>query len=164
MAKIERKYLAHFINAAAPAEPAADAIYERLGKHLTEYSPEMSAEVETNENIMGEVTVSIHGYKKTGSVEPFYAEKGSALFNRLQTILDDSLVNDDLLTDVVDVKLWEGDKDATTFPAIKEVAYIEVSSYGGDNTGYQIPFTLHYTNIKTKGTFDVKAKTFTATA
>lgn len=164
MAKIERKYLAHFINTTAPAEPAAEAVFERLGKHLTEYSPELSAEVETNENILGEVTVSVHGYKKTGSVEPFYAEKGSALFARLQTIIDDNLILDDLKTEVVEVKLWEGDKDATSFPAIKEEAYIEVSSYGGDNTGYQIPFTLHYTGAKTKGTFDVKTKTFTATA
>jgi hypothetical protein len=65
------------------------------------------------------------------------------------------------MTDVVEVKLWEG--EGTSYPAIKEVAYIEVSSYGGDNTGYQIPFTLHYTGIKTKGTFDIKTKTFTAT-
>ena len=163
MAKIERKYLAHYINTAAPAENA-EAAYERLGKHLTEYSPELSAEVETNENILGEVTVSIHGYKKTGSVEPFYAEKGSALFARLQTIIDDGLINDDLRTDVVDVKLWEGKDDTTSFPAIKEEAYIEVTGYGGDNTGYQIPFTLHYTGVKTKGTFDVKTKTFTAQA
>ena len=161
MGKIERKYLAHFINTAAPAAPAAEPVYERLGKDLEEYSPELAAEVETKENIIGETTVSIHGYKKTGSVEPFYADKNSALFPRLQAIIDDSLILDDLMTDVVEVKLWEG--EGTSYPAIKEVAYIEVSRYGGDNTGYQIPFTLHYTGIKTKGTFDIKTKTFTAT-
>jgi hypothetical protein len=40
--------------------------------------------------------------------------------------------------------------------------YIEVNSYGGDTTGYQIPFTLHYTGNKVKGSFDVSTKVFTA--
>lgn len=164
MAKIERKYLAHFINTTAPAavgKEAAAAVYERLGKDLEEYSPELSAEVKTSKNIIGETSILISSYEKTASVEPFYADKGSALFTRLQTIIDDSLVLDDLKTDVVEVKLWEQDTDGA-FPAIKEEAYIEVTSYGGDTTGYQIPFTLHYTGVKTKGTFNPTTKTFTA--
>ena len=36
MAKIERKYLAHFINTAVDGEVA---VYERLGRYLEEYSP-----------------------------------------------------------------------------------------------------------------------------
>ena len=68
---------------------------------------------------------------------------------------------DNLKADVVDVKLWEQGADGA-FPAVKETVYIEVTSYGGDTTGYQIPFTLHYTGQKTKGTFDVSTKTFTA--
>lgn len=159
--KIARKYLAHLINAAMPNAEAA--VYERLGKDLQEFSPELSAEVETNDNILGETTVTISGYKKTGSVEPYYAEVGSALFARLQEIIDNNLVLDDLKTDVVEVKLWEGEENATTYPAIREEAYIEVTSYGGDTTGYQIPFNLHYTGVKTKGTFDLKTKTFTET-
>ena len=43
----------------------------------------------------------------------------------------------------------------------REDVYIEVTSYGGDTTGYQIPFTLHYTGKKVKGIFDVATKTFT---
>ena len=34
--------------------------------------------------------------------------------------------------------------------------------FGGDTTGYQIPFTIHYTGEKVKGTFNVSTKTFTA--
>ncbi len=159
MAKIERKYLAHFINTAAPGE---EAVYERLGKDLEEYSTELAAQVDKKKNIMGETSVLVSSYEKTGTVEPFYAETGSALFERLQAIIDDQLVLDELKTDVIDVKLWEEGADATSFPAIKEEAYIEVSSYGGDTTGYQIPFTLHYTGVRTKGTFNVSTKTFTA--
>ena len=31
-----------------------------------------------------------------------------------------------------------------------------------DTTGYQIPFNVHYTGVKTTGTFNVSTKTFTA--
>ena len=159
MAKIERKYLAHFINAAAMGEDNAD--YERLGKDLEEYSPELSAQVETKKNILGQTSVLVSGYEKTGSVETYYAERGSSLFNRLQQILDNSLILDDVKADVVEVKMWEAG-EGTAYPAIREEVYIEVNSYGGDTTGYQIPFTLHYTGNKVKGSFDVATKQFTA--
>lgn len=158
MAKIERKYLAHYINTTTPGGEAA---YERLGKDLEEYTPELAAEVETKKNILGETSILISSYEKTASVEPYYAEKDSALFTRLQAIIDGGLVLDDLKTDVVEVKLWEAETSGA-YPAIREEAYIEVTSYGGDTTGYQIPFTLHYTGVKTKGTFDPSTKTFTA--
>ena len=157
MAKIERKYMAHFINA---AKEGAEAVYERLGQDLEEFSPEMSAQVETKKNILGQSSVVISGYEKTAAVEPFYAQTGSQLFERLQAIIDGDLVLDELKADVVDVKLWDAAEDGS-YPAVKEAVYIEVTSYGGDTTGYQIPFTLHYTGNKVKGTFDVSTKAFT---
>ena len=158
MAKIERKYMAHFLNAAKPGE---EAVYERLGQDLEEFAPEMSAQVETKKNILGESSVVIAGYEKTAAVEPFYAQAGSQLFERLQEIIDNDLVLDDLKAEVVDVKLWD-ENTAGSFPAVKETVYLEVTSYGGDTTGYQIPFTLHYTGEKKKGSFNVATKTFTA--
>ncbi len=159
MAKIERKYLAHFINGAAAGE--TDAVYERLGKDLEEFSPELSAQVETKKNILGESSILISGYEKTGKVEPYYAESGSKLFERLQDIIDNARVLDELKTDVVEVKLWDA-QTGSAYPATREEVYLEVTSYGGDTTGYQIPFTLHFTGNKVKGTFDVSTKTFTA--
>ena len=158
MARIERKYLAHFINAAAPGE---DADYERLGKDLEEYSPELSAQVDKRKNILGQTSVVISGYEKTASVEPFYAVAGSSLFERLQAIIDEGKVLEELKADVVEVKLWEQETEKG-FPAIREEVYIEVTSYGGDTTGYQIPFTIHYTGNKVKGSFDLESRSFTA--
>ena len=157
MAKIERKYLAHYIDC---GNPGAEE-YQRLGKDLEEFSPELSAQVETKKNILGETSILISSYEKTGSVEPYYAEKGTPLFERLQEIIDEQMVLDALKTDVVEVKLWDEAADGA-YPAIKEEAYIEITSYGGDTTGYQIPFTLHFTGVRTKGTFKVDTKTFTA--
>ena len=94
-------------------------------------------------------------------MEPYYAEKGDPLFERLQAIIDGGLVLDDCNTDVVEVKLWEAETSGA-FPATREKAVIEVSSYGGDNTGYQIPFNIHYTGEKENGTFNPTTKAFTA--
>ena len=157
MAKIERKYMAHFINAAKSGE---EAVYERLGQDLEEFAPEMSAQVETKKNILGESSILISGYEKTAAVEPFYAQAGSAMFVRLQEIIDGDLVLDELKADVVDVKLWD-ETEAGNYPAVKETVYLEVTGYGGDTTGYQIPFTLHFTGSKVKGTFQPGTKSFT---
>ena len=158
MAKIDRKYLAHYINAGKEGEP----VYERLGNDLEEFSPEMSAQVETKKNILGESSILISGYEKTASVEPYYADAGTALFERLQAIIDEDQTLDQLKADIVDVKLWDA-QSSGAYPAVKETVFIAVTSYGGDTTGYQIPFTLHYTGEKVKGTFNVSTRTFTAT-
>ena len=156
MAKIERKYLAHFMNG---AKPGADPVYERLGKDLEEFQAEMSAQVERKVNILGEQTVVISGYEKSASVEAYYAQSGTALFHRLQEIVDKNLVLEDLKADIVEVKLWEPDENGA-YPAIRETVSIEVTGYGGDNTGYQIPFTVHYTGEKTTGKFSLTDRSF----
>ena len=46
--------------------------------------------------------------------------------------------------------------------AYREEVIIEVSSYGGDTTGYQIPFNVHHTGNRVKGKFVLATKTFTA--
>ena len=151
MAKIERKYMAHFL------EVGEELI--RLGKDLEEYSPELSAQVEKTKNILGQTSVSIVGYEKTGAVEPYFAESGDPLFEKLQAIIDGDLTLDNCKAAMVEVKLWDGDGDS--FPAIREQCFLEVTSYGGDTQGYQIPFTVHYTGQKETGTFSLTAKTFT---
>lgn len=159
--KIKRHFMAHFINAAAPADGEAE--YERLGKDLEEYNVEMNANVETKNNILGESPVILDSYQPQASIEPYYAEAGSALFGRLQSIIDERQTLDDLKTDVVEVHLWESAATGS-YTAYREEAIIEVSSYGGDYTGYQIPFNLHYTGVRTKGTFNPETKAFTAGA
>ena len=144
--KIERKYMAHFLNAAFDSGTAS---YCRLGNDLEEYSPELSANVEKKNNILGQTSITIDSYQKQGEVAPYYAEKNDPLFEKLQAIIDGDLTLDDLKTDIVEVKLW-GEASANAYPAIK------------DTTGYQIPFNVHYTGVKTKGTFNISTKTFTA--
>lgn len=158
MAKIERKFMAHFLNAAEPSAAATD--YVRIGADLEEYNVELSAQVDKKKNILGETSVLISSYEAQGGVEPYYADKDDPLFPRLQKIVDDRLVLDDTKTTAVEVHLWTAES-GTSFEAYEEEVFIEVTSYGGDTTGYQIPFNVHYTGKRTKGTFDTATKAFT---
>lgn len=149
--KIERKYLAHYIRVGEQ--------FERLGRDLEEFTPELAANVAKSRNILGEDRVNISGYEKTAAVEPIYAERDTALFDHLQAIIDQQYVLEDLKTEVVDVKLWET-AQGDDYPAVWEEAYIEVTSYGGDHSGYRIGFKLHYTGVKKQGLFNISDKTF----
>lgn len=163
MAKVERKFLAHYLNAALAAE--ATALYYRLGKDLEEYNVEMSATVEKKKNIIGESSINVSSYETSSSVEPYYADEDDDLFDFLQDIVDNRKVLDDVRTDAVEVHLWEPVSTGEGEPqyvAYKETAYVEVTSYGGDSTGYQIKFNVHYQGDRVKGTFDPITKTFTA--
>ncbi len=161
MPKIARKMLAHYINTA----PASTAVYERLGQDLEELNIEMNPEVETKQNILGESSTNVSAYAAQYSVEPYYADEGTGLHTLLQGIIDGRKVLDDVKTDVIEVQLWEETtEDSGIFVAYKETAIIEVSSYGGDKTGYQIPFNVHLTGNRTKGKFTLATKTFAADA
>lgn len=161
---IERKLLAHYLDGAEPGSNAAS--YERLGKDLEEYNSNPSATVDKKSNILGETSVKIHSYQKEGTVEPYYVEEeNSALSERLQKIYEDNLELDDVASTEVDVKLWKPVTGSeNTFEAVQYPVMIEVTSYGGDTSGFQIGFNIHYTGKGVKGTFNVSTKVFTANA
>lgn len=162
MSAIQRKFLAHFINA-TPGEESAS--YQRLGKDLEEFNTELNPEVDVKKNILGETNVKVTSYEAQSSVEPYYADKDDALFPFLQDIVDNRKVLDDCKTDSVEVHLWEEtEADSGVFKAYKESCVVEVTSYGGDTTGYQIPYNIHYLGDRVEGTFDLKTKTFTPAA
>lgn len=159
--KILRKLMAHYIDSSATSDPA----YVRLGKDLDTYNVDMNANVEKKNNILGETSVVIDSYQPQASVEPYYAVVGEPMFARLQKIIDDRLTLDDLKTTTVEVHLWEKfESEENTFIAYQEEAMIEVVSYGGDTTGYQIPFNVHTTGNRVKGKFNISTKAFTKTA
>lgn len=156
--RIARKLVQDFINC-TPSENTAS--YEVLGTDLEELSMEMNADIEKKKNILGEESISVKGYEKEAAIEPYIADKDSALFSFLQDIVDNEKILDEVKTDVVRVKLYES-ATSGAYSATKEEVFIEVVSAGGDTTGYQIPFNIHYSGKKTEGTFNPTTKAFTA--
>ena len=158
MSIIARKFMAHYIDAAAPED--FDELFELFGDGVEEFTPQMSAKVDKKQNILGHTNVVISGYEKTCEVPTYYTNPGSELHSRLMSIIDDGKTLDSLKTRVVDVYLWRPKQEEGYFASM-ENAYIEIKSYGGDTSGVQIPFTLHYTGERQKGYFDVERKAFT---
>jgi hypothetical protein len=151
--------MAHYIDASL----TSSATYARLGKDLEEYNVELNAEVNSTQNILGETSKTISSYEAQSSVEPFYADEDDPMFAKLQDIIDNRKTLDDLKTTTVEVHLWD-EVEATpgSYVAYKEDALIEISSYGGDSTGYQIAFNVHNIGNRVKGKFAVATKAFTA--
>ncbi|MBE6771074.1 MAG: hypothetical protein E7547_02880 [Ruminococcaceae bacterium] len=154
-AKYERKYLAHYIDAAFNSTTPN---YTRLGKDLEEYSIALNPEVETKTNILGESSTNVKGYAPQGSVSTYYAYKGDPLYTQLKKIIDERLTGNGVQTTVVDVVV---DDEGNVESAYRENAVVVPQSIGGSD-GIQIPFEIYYVGERTKGTFDVSKKTFTA--
>lgn len=160
MAKIKRELFKTFINC-TPADETAT--YQVIGEDLEELNFEMSANVVRTSNILGENAITIDRYEKTASVEPYKADSGTALFTFLKGIIDDEKTLDELKTDIVNVDVF-GTETSGAYPAYKEDVFVEITSYGGNTEGFQIPFNIHFTGKRTKGTFNPTTKTFTADA
>lgn len=155
MSKIERKYLAHFLDASFGGTTTN---YIRLGKDLEEYNEELNPDVEVNKNILGEQNVQHNGYEVQSEVDPYYAYTGEPLFEALAEIANERKTGDDCVTTKVDVLL---NTDGTVAWAYREDVWVVPSSIGGDTSGVQIPFTVYNAGNRVKGTFDMSTKTFT---
>ena len=159
--KAERKYLVHYLNPAFTT--GDDATYVRLGKDLEEFSVELNPDVETKKNILGENSVQHSGYEVSADADPYYYYYDDALSEKIMDIAMGRKTGDDCKTTYVEVVLKPGAGDAkpTVVSAYREEVYVVPNSYGGDTTGVQIPFTIHFAGNRVKGTFDIETKKFT---
>lgn len=155
---VERKFLAHYIDAKFDTTYASTE-YVRLGKDLEEYNEELNPDVEVSKNILGEQSVKHTGYEVSSSVDPYYYEYDEALGEKLMEIANERATGDKCKTSVVTVLL---EADGTVVWAYREDCKAIPSSLGGDTSGVQIPFTVYMEGNRTKGTFDVATKKFTA--
>lgn len=155
MGKIERKYLAHFIDASFGG---AQANYVRLGKDLEEYNEELNPDVEVQKNILGEQNVQHNGYEVQSEVEPFYAYENDPLFTKLAEIANTRAQGDAVMTTKIDVLV---DAEGTVVWAYREDCAVIPNSIGGDTSGVQIPFTIYNAGNRVAGTFDMSTKAFT---
>lgn len=158
--KIERKYMAHYLDTSFGG---SSTNYVRLGKDLEEYNVELNPDTEVTKNILGETSFKHNGYEVSSEADPYYAEVGDALFDKLQEIVDTRATGDTCKTKSLEVHLWDGTETAG-YTAYEQPCYVVPTSYGGDNSGYQIPFTVTYVGERVKGKFVPSTKTFTPDA
>lgn len=159
---IERKYLAHYLDASFGT---GTSNYVRLGKNLEEYNEEGNPDVEITKNIIGEQSVKVNGYEVQSDVDPFYYEDyDEALSNKIMELFNTRATGDKCKTTKVDVLLKPGateDSAPTVVWAYREDVYVVPNSVGGDTSGIQMPFTIYNAGNRVRGTFDISTKKFT---
>ena len=150
---LERKYLAHFLDASFGGQTTN---YVRLGDDLEELTIELNPEIDQFRNILGEGKVRNQGYEPSADVSPYYATIGDDLFEQLFAIVDGRLTGEDVETTVVDVVY---NTDGTVYKATREDVKVIPSGFGGDSSGVQIPFTYYYNGNRTNGTWTQDSST-----
>lgn len=155
MSKIERKYLAHYIDASFGGSTVN---YVRLGSDLEEYNEELNPDIEVKKNIIGEQTVNHNGYEVQSEVDPYYAVFDDPLFEKLAEIANERLTGDDCMTTKVDVLI---DESGTVIWAYRENVFVVPNSVGGDTSGVQIPFSVYNAGNRVEGSWNTSTKTFT---
>ena len=154
--KMARKLMAHFVDSTFGGTTAT---WYRLGEDFEEYSVELNPDTEVVKNILGNTKFNHNGYEPTADADPFYARVGDALFTKLQDIVDNRHQGDQCKTSALEVHLWDEGTTTGTYTAYRQFCYCVPSSYGGDTSGYQIPFTVNYVGDRIRGTFTPNAST-----
>lgn len=163
--KAERKYLAHYLDANFDTS-YTDTDYVRIGKDLEEFSVELSPVIETKANIIGENSVIHNGYETSANADPVYYEYDDGLTEKVLEIAMLRKSADACKTSYVEVLLKPGatsEDEPTVLRAVREDVLLIPSSYGGDTSGIQIPFTVNFNGNRIEGTWDIKTRTFTPT-
>ena len=146
MKKIERKYLAHFVDANFNIDAdAANATLDwyRIGQDLEAFAEELNPEVDVKKNILGVQSVNHKGYNVSSSVDTFYAYEDDAMFDHLKAISNNRSTGDACRSTRVEALLSVGANGTVTVAeAWREDCWIVPQSYGGDTAGVQIPFQI----------------------
>ena len=162
MAKLERNKFMQFVS-------FDGTDWEVLGVDNDDLSKELNPDTETSKNVLGETTFKHNGYEPEVSVDPYYADSSSVLYEDLSEIAleekyDDTSIKgyyaEGILTTV------DGTAGTISGTGKKREAYIVPQSIGGDTAGLGIPFNVNpigpMTNVTITYTVATRAVTIAA--
>ena len=151
--KAKRKELAFFYK--------TENTLEIIGKGIEEASISPSAEIESGTDILGNTETTLSSYEKTTDLDPIYLEGGNKFSEWLDTLEETDAILDDAVGTFVVVKLYKTTEE-TKYVAWEQQAVVELTGFGGDTKGVNLPCTLHWIGERTMGTFNPSTKQFTA--
>lgn len=159
MELIERECLAHFIDANFNPDPdnlgtGKTLNYVRIGEDLEAYATELNPQVEVRKNILGAQKVIHNGYETQSSADTFYCYRDEPLYEQLEKIANERLHGTDCQTSRIEAMFTINPEDSTAVCqwAYRENCWVVPSTFGGDTSGVQIPFTVFDCGSRVKGT------------
>lgn len=134
--------------------------YFLVGKGIDDMSVEMNGSFEQTQDVTGEVSVSDTGYQPQVSVEPYYANPDDEIYEFLKDLALNRKSGDDAKAKYLEVII--DNTDESEHEAWEENCRIEIASYGGDTSGFQIAYNVWPDGGRVKGTatFAGKVPTF----
>lgn len=151
MAKLERKALAHYIDASFGGESPE---WFLVGKDIEDMSIDLGADISSTKNILGETSVTDNGYEPKISVSPYYANPSDGKFyEKIKAIALQRLKGDACKTKILEVIIE--DTGATSHEAYTEDVVIKPTSYGGGTEGVAIPYDVYFDGNRQRGTVTI---------
>lgn len=150
MAKLKREAHRFYVKAKGMTN------YFLVGKGIDDMSVEMNGSFEQTQDITGEVSVSDTGYQPQVSVEPYYANPEDEIYEFLKDLALNRKSGDDAVAQYLEV-LIEDPKE-TSHEAWQENCRIEIVSYGGDTSGFQIAYNVWVDGNREVGTATYSGK------
>ncbi len=124
-----------------------------IGKDIEEMSVELNPDVETKKNILGETTVQDNGYEPSMSADPYYANPEDSIYPKIKEIAFKRLTGDSCKTKILEVIVE--DDAAEAHEAYMENVIVKPQSYGGDTSGVNIPYEVHFDGNRIEGTVKI---------
>lgn len=159
MPKLERPALMHYIDASFGG--VSSPKWFLIGKDIEEMSVELNPDTETVKNILGETSVRDNGYEPSMSADPYYANPDDSIYAKLKDIAMNRLKGDSCRTKILEVIVE--DTSETKHSAWTEDVVVKPQSYGGDTSGFAIPFNVTFDGNRKAGTVTITSGTPTFT-
>ncbi len=139
--------------------PAPAYEWELQGDRNEDMSTALNPNVESGEDVTGQVYADLDKYEEETDVETYRAKRDS----KWAAILYDIYRGRKTLTDAVHsfcvVNTFAGADGA--YDAWVQKAVVALQSVGGDTKGMNMPYNIHWIGERVYGTFDLETLTFT---
>ena len=131
-----------------------------LGKDTDSLSMSLNPSVETKQNVLGETTVEHSGFTPELSVDTYVARTEDAIYEPILDIAmnrksDEGTIAAYLMEAVLTDEVKNSDVSTLTGKAWIENCVVVPQEYGGDTTGFGIPFNIHMNGGRKEGTVSV---------
>lgn len=127
-----------------------------LGKDTDAMSMALNPDVETNKNILGETTVNNNGFSPELALDSYKARTEDAIYEQIKDIAmnrktDEATTGAYLLEAILTDEVKNSDTTTLTGEAWMENVVVVPQEYGGDTSGFNLPFTIHMNGGRTAG-------------
>lgn len=125
----------------------------RLGKYTDDLSVNLNPDVSSNKNVWDESYVEDNGYEPSIESTTYYADPTDPVYPKLRDMAMNRLKGDDCRTTILEVIVE--DTAAAKHRAWKEDVVVKPEEYGGNTSGFQIPFSIHFDGNRKEGSVTI---------